>query len=76
MDAFLICLKKTKTNKLNFSFGCSFCHLKKRFDIHQESILPNFFLRKAKIFPFFAIKLGCSIEKGLFSYVTNTQAKQ
>jgi hypothetical protein len=24
--------------------------------------------------PFFAIKLGCFIEKGLFSYVTNTQA--
>jgi hypothetical protein len=39
-----------------------------------DSILPNFFLRKTNIFfPFFAIKLGCSIAKGLFSYVTNIQ---
>ncbi len=39
-----------------------------------ESILPNFFLHKTKIFSiFFATKLGRFIAKGFFSYVTHTQ---
>jgi hypothetical protein len=29
------------------------------FIFNQESILPNFFLRKMKIFPFFVVKLEC-----------------
>ena len=39
-----------------------------------ESILPNFFLRKRIIFPFFGTTLGhCSVHKS-FSYATNSQA--
>ncbi len=48
------------------------------FPIHsktsQESILPNFFLRKTKIFPVFSIKLGHFIAHTLFPYATSTQA--
>ncbi len=40
----------------------------------QESILPNFFLHKTKIFLFFAIKLGHFNEQTIFSYATYTQA--
>ena len=41
-----------------------------------ESILPSFFLRKRRIFPFFAVKLGHFIADAFFPYVTNTQAYQ
>ncbi len=43
----------------------------------HESILPNFFSLKTKIFSrFFAIKLGHFEVQSIFSYFTNTQAKQ
>ncbi len=47
----------------------------KKVDSRSQSY-QTFFLRKAKIFPFFAIKLACFIAKALISYVTNTQASQ
>ncbi len=43
--------------------------------VDQKSILPNFFLRKTKIFfCFFAIKLGHFKIQTIFSCATNTQA--
>ncbi len=41
----------------------------------SESILPNFFIRKWTFNLYFA-KLDCFIVTALFSYVTNTQARQ
>ncbi len=42
---------------------------------NQESILPNFLLRKTKIFfRFFAIKLGHFQAQTIFSHAINTQA--
>jgi hypothetical protein len=45
--------------------------------LRLESILPNFFLRKSKIFfRFLLLSLADLYQKGFFSYVTKTQASQ
>ncbi len=54
-----------------FSFFFTTCYI---VIVNLESILLNFFLRKTKIFAFFAIKLGHFILIALFSSVKNTQA--
>jgi hypothetical protein len=42
-----------------------------------QSILPNFFLRKTKIFSvFLLLRLALSKHKKILSYATNTQALQ
>ncbi len=43
-------------------------------NVNQKQILPNFFVRKQRIFLIFEVKQGYFADNEYFSYVTNTQA--